>query len=303
MNLFPEEIPVLPITRDIENQLKALKDKLSQFDVYYTVSGALEERRSALESLWSKYEQYTDKNFIPQARVRFHQKSWEMYLGNVLLEHGFKLEKIKSNNPDLKVVDDLKPTTWIECVAPERGTTEDGVPEMAYGVVQDVPRDRILLRIANSFDDKSKAFLKYIEDRVVKDNEPRVIAINVAALGYVDGDPPWIINMLFAVGHLTLVFDKEHTHVISQHYSKIDRTIKLSGSEVLFGQFLDDKYKHISGVIYSRDNIINMSKVIGTECVFIPNPFAEVPIPENTFPFMGRFVSEGDKIHRIEGLN
>lgn len=297
--LFPETIPILPIDKEVENKLKKLKDQFPAFDDYYVVSAAVEERRVFFEELWCRYEPFADANFVEQSQKSFHQKTWEMYLGNVFLEKEHILESAGENAPDLKIMTN-SPTAWVECVAPQKGDGVDRVPDMVYGVVEHVPEEQIKLRIAASFEEKSNKFKKYIDDGVVKRDQPRIIAINGGGLGFtIEGEPPRVIAVLFAIGHLTLHFNPGHTEVVHTSFSRIDKVVKQSQAEVILGQFLSDKYKHISAVIYSKDAVLNRPLQIGTECVVVHNPFAEVPLPIDSFSFMTRFVSKEGAVHKI----
>jgi len=298
-NLFLKEIPVFSINKNSQDEIECLKIKFPNFDEYYIVSAAVKERRDNFEDLWRSYEPYADRNFIKQAQKRFHQKTWEMYLGVSFLKNGLFLEMAGKNAPDIKIINSGKPIIWVECVAPEKGNKADRVHGMIYGVAQNVPQEQIILRIASGFEIKSKQFEKYIESGIVKKDEPKVVAINGADLSYMDGDPAWIIRVLFAIGHLMLRFDKDHKKVIETFYSRIDKIIKKCGSEVSLGQFLSDQYKHISAVIYSHDNVLNRPEHIGTECVIVHNPFAEVPLPQNIFYFMTKYIAEGNNVYKV----
>lgn len=298
-SLFINEIVPVPEIKLTQAELDRLISQFPKFDVYYVASAALQERRDFLEDLWKSYEPYAEKNFIKEAQTHFHQRSWEMYIGNVFLKNGHNLERASANAPDIKIISQSTPTVWIECIAIERGETADRVPQMQYGIVQHIPQEQILLRIASGVEEKSKKILKYIANGSVKEKEPRVIAINRARLSHVDGDLPYVVKVLFAMGHPTLLFNKGHSEVIDSFYSQRDKITKQSGSDVGMGHFLSDKYKHISAVIYSMDYVINRKEPIGRECVLVLNPFADAPLPADTFPFMTKYIGEENKVHII----
>lgn len=298
--LFSIDIPVIPENEpQAQAQLDALKAAFPRLDEYFIVSGAVEERRARFENLWKIYEPYSDRDFVEQAQKRFHQKTWEMYLGNVLLRNGYSMEPVQTGKPDLKVVRKDEPTIWIECVAPEKGNGTDRVPEMVHGIVQTVPEEEILLRIAATFEEKSKKFSEYLKKHVIADNEPRVIAINIGDLDHVDGSPPRIISVLFAIGHLTLQFDQGRKNVTNTFYQRRTEISKKSGAKVQLGQFLGNEHKHVSAVIYSKNTVLNHPAHIGSDCILVHNPNTTVPLAEGVFPFMTSFVGGSDTVHRI----
>lgn len=297
--LFDPQIPILPITRTINARIAKLKKRFPKFDIYYLVSAAVQERRDVFEQMWQRYEPYADKGFVRQAQLRFHQKTWEIYLGSVLLEKGLILEKTGKNAPDIKVAIPNRPPIWIECVAPERGETQDRVPEMVHGIVQDVPEEQMLLRLKDSFEKKSKQFQKYLAGGVVQKTDARIIAINAGDLQYPEGDPPNIVKTLFALGYLTLRFDPEHKKVIETFWSRREKIKTKSGGEAALGHFLNEQFKDISGVIYSNRTALNRPNEPDAGCIVVLNPFAEVPLQLDDFGFMRKFIGEGNTVHSI----
>lgn len=299
-SLFVPEIPSIQPDENAYDQIEVLKSQFSHYNDYYVVSAALADRKKYFEDLWQKYEPYADGDFVEQAQKRFHQKTWEMYMGNVLLSNGFVLARAGRNAPDLKINHSERPNVWIECVCPEKGAQADRVPEMVYGMAVNVPEEEMLLRITNSFEEKSKKFQKYIEDGVVNSDEPRIIAINRADLDHVDSEPPLIIKALFAVGHLALRFNPDRSEVTERFYTHRPKLVKKSGGEVLLGHFLDDKHKHISAVIYTDRTVLNRPEYIGSECLLIHNPHAEVPLPVADFSFMQRYVGKDGVLQKLD---
>lgn len=71
-----------------ESELDAEKASHPDCDPYFIASGCIERRRELFEALWPAFEPYADPNFLQELRKHFHQRTWEMYLCNVLLQKG-----------------------------------------------------------------------------------------------------------------------------------------------------------------------------------------------------------------------
>jgi hypothetical protein len=296
--LFPDEIQIIERSPTENAELDALKAQHSDWDDYYLASAAIEERRKIFEDIWEIYEPYADKDFVQQAQKNFHQRSWEMYLGSVFLDKGFTLEATGKGKPDLKIINSTPPI-WVECVAPQKGDGADRVPPMQYGVVQSVPEKEMALRVSNVMKAKSEKYTKYLEEGAVGDKDVCVVAINGGELGYPDGTPPTILKVLFGVGFLTLHYNKDHTEVTRQSYSRREQVTKQSGEDVTLRFFLDDAHKHISAVIYSHKTMLNTPEDIGSECMLIHNPYAKNPLPINIFEFMQQYVVKGEEVTEV----
>src|SRR3989338_437414 len=121
--IFTVELPLVETNEELEK----IKGLYPRYDSYFIASGCCKERREKFDKLWIKYKPYTDKHFLNQIQTNFHQRSWEMYIGNVLLEKGLIMQS-KNEGPDF-VIDK---TAYVECVAPTKGdpAKPDSVPEM-----------------------------------------------------------------------------------------------------------------------------------------------------------------------------
>jgi hypothetical protein len=80
--IFTVNLPLVETDEEWEN----VKGTYPKYDSLFLAGGYCKERREKLDKLWIKYEPYADKHFLDQVRTNFHQRSWEMYVGNVLLE-------------------------------------------------------------------------------------------------------------------------------------------------------------------------------------------------------------------------
>ena len=76
-SIFTDNFPL--ITTDQE--LQVLKDKYPDYDSYYVASGSIQDRKKRFDDLYQKYHPYTDSHFLTEVKKKFHQRTWEMYLG------------------------------------------------------------------------------------------------------------------------------------------------------------------------------------------------------------------------------
>ena len=122
-SLFTVELPFVSTNKELEK----IKVMYPKYDSYFIASGCVKERKEKFEKLWQNFKPYADNHFLTEIKTNFHQRSWEMYVGNVLLEKKLSIES-KNEGPDFIVNDNI----YIECVAPTKGdpAKPDSVPEM-----------------------------------------------------------------------------------------------------------------------------------------------------------------------------
>lgn len=154
------------LVENTDDELQKLIDQNQDHDPYYIASGCIKERRDKFDGLWENFKLLKDNNFLGQYKLKghFHQKTWEMYFGNVLSEYGFSF-KCLNDGPDFVVdyANSNNQNFYVECVAPTRGEerkrgTLYSVPEIQYGFMQDVPTDKMLMRITGAIVDKTKQY-------------------------------------------------------------------------------------------------------------------------------------------------
>ena len=110
-----------------------------------------------MEKLWLDYHHYADKDFRQKLREDFHSRFWEMYLTCTLLYKSFPVKRKKTNRgPDI-LIEDSSRRIWIEAIAPTGGidSNPDKVPNMKYGVAQEVPDKEITLRYCSAISEKN----------------------------------------------------------------------------------------------------------------------------------------------------
>ncbi len=91
--IFTIELPCVENNEELEK----VKQRYRKYDPYFIASGCCKERREIFDKLWSNYKSYADSHFLSQIKTNFHQRSWEMYVGNVLLEKGLNIQCVAKN--------------------------------------------------------------------------------------------------------------------------------------------------------------------------------------------------------------
>jgi|SRR3989344_271071 len=156
-SIFTDDFPVIDSGQDLQTLIR----KYAEYDSYYVSSGAIRKRRDWFDYLYKRYYPYADGNFLSDLEKHFHQRTWEMYLGCVMLGNNIKIEQpIKDGGPDILFKYQGK-KVWIECVACNRGDEADQVPPIKYGVLQSLPVDNMLFRIVQALTDKYDIYRTY----------------------------------------------------------------------------------------------------------------------------------------------
>lgn len=269
-SVFIKEFPLVKS----DSELEKVKQMYPKFDPYFIASGCIKERREKFNKMWKNYKSYADSNFLTEIKTNFHQRSWEMYVGSVLLEKGLTI-KSEDKGPDFIVDNDL----YIECVAPTKGNLgkPDSVPEMFVALtpeeirVQDVPFDKIILRITGAVKDKALAqYEKWKSKKWFDPKAPFIIAINTGDLAHVE-DPsmPNVLKALFGFQFLQINIKTGATN-----FSHRDRVEKSNNESVSVNYFINEDFSFVSGVLFSDKSVLNHPKNIGEDCMFVNNPFA-----------------------------
>lgn len=308
MKLFSDNLP--PVKND--EGIALLKNQFPQYDLGYICQATAVSRsdvKNWIEDLWQQYEPYADKQFPEDFKRRFMQRSWELYLGTTLLNRGFKLGAHKDFGPDFDAhLQNGERLAWIEAVATEKGDGPDKVPEIVHGVVMAVPEKEMLLRIANALDKKFKQYQARLENKIVQNSDPYVIAINRSDLEHPESNIPLIIKVLFPIGHLALriMVDGKRAEKPESFWTTKLKIDKHSGKEVPTLFFEEKEHEGISAVIYCIDSILNSpqnSKEMGENFVTVHNPLAKNPLPNGIFPFGDEYKAKGGFINKIRHRN
>jgi len=263
-----------------------------------------EKNRQYLESLWEEFEPYADKNYMSEFCRDFHPRFWEMYLGCSFLEHNYRLmHRFSDAGPDIKLdLDGL--TVWIEAVAPKKGKGADAVPGLNNDESEKVqwfrvPEEKIILRFTSEIKDKNKKYLDYLAKEIVKFNEPFVIAINGYEVWPYSEDPdiPLICKAAFPIGQPTIPWDDDDSFG-EEEYSFRPVINKSNNSPVFTNDFLTGNLDGISGILFSLSNYLILPQIAGEDMIFIQNPTAKNPLPNNWINFGLEYWLEPGKLYR-----
>jgi len=181
------------------------------------------------------------------------------------------------------------------------GTGADSVPNYSSGQAQEVPAEKILLRLRGAIEDKYKKYLGYLEKRIVSPNDYFVIAVNGGLIPHsiLETDPPRIVSALFPLGERFVTIDRNTMEVIDTGFGYRGKLIKQSGSEVPTTLFTSDDYRCISAVLYSNSDAGNHPSAladVGSDFTVIYNPFAKNPMPRGVLPSGRDYVVENEHL-------
>jgi len=272
------------------NELQKIIKEYPKYDSYYIASCCKKERKEIFDSLWQIYQPLADKHFLSDCKKHFHQRTWEMYLGVALIKNGLNISS-SEEGPDFVVDKGRENEIFIEATACTRGDTKDAVPAEYLAEkpeeirVQDVPYDKMLIRLTNSLDSKYKDFIK-------KKEKPYIIAINRSGLGYLD-DIPLILKCLFGLGFQSFQMINGKFFNTGWEMKKI--VFKESGAKVPISFFEEEEHNIISAVIYSEKSVLNCPKEIGSDCILVHNPKAKLPIDPKIFSFFRQYKAKYKK--------
>lgn len=249
-----------------------------------------QQLRAMLQEMWSRYEPYADSDFRHGFARDVDGRFWEMYLGCTLLEAGRTLLPVverqrDGGQPDLCVLEDGR-RIWIEAITPDEGAPGPDqivrpVPINEGGGLVAAPIRQAQLRTSSAFWTKAQKIGRYIEQGVIAPDDPRIIAISASRFGiYVAEQPlPLIMTTLFPIGDAYVTVDRETGDVLEEGFHAAP-LIQRERNPIPRTAFLDPRFAHISGVIWSRIGISNLARQV-RPITYVHNPLAETPLPPN----------------------
>lgn len=280
------------LDRGFEN-LKAAESRIEQ------------QLRAMLQEMWDRYEPYADPDFRHGFARDVDGRIWEMYLGCTLLEAGRTLLPVsdrqrEGGQPDLCVVEDGR-RIWIEAITPDEGAPGPDqivrpVPINEGGGLVAAPIRQAQLRTSGAFWTKAQKIGRYIEQCVIAPEDTRIIAISASRFGvYVADQPlPLIMTTLFPIGDAYFTIDRDTGDVLEEGFDTAP-LIHRDRNPIPRTAFLDERFADISGVIWSRVGLGNLSRQV-RPITYVHNPLAQVPLPTNWGVWDREFVTtqQGD---------
>lgn len=249
-----------------------------------------QEIRATLEEMWARYEPYADPGFRQGFARDVDGRFWEMYLGCTLIDAGRTLLPVserrgEGGQPDLCVLEDGR-RIWIEAITPDAGAAGPDqivrpVPINEGGRLVAAPIRQAQLRTSGAFWTKARKIGRYIEQGVIELGDVRIIAISASRFGvYVAEQPfPLIVTTLLPIGDAFITIDRDTGEVVDQGFHAAP-FIQRARNPIPRTAFLDERFAHISGVIWSRISIGNLSRQV-RPITFVHNPLAQVPLSTN----------------------
>lgn len=275
---------------------KLFSDYINPSDKLYCIirdEQRCDNYKSYIENLWSTYQPYADKDFPMQLAQDFHARFWEMYLTCTLIHKSFDVvpKQTRAKGPDIKI-NHASTAIWIEAVTPTSGspTKPDSVPDLKYGVAQQVPDDQITLRYCSAIHDKySDKYFKYVKDGIITLEDCYIVALNGCKIPWRGGDfePPRIVRCVLPFGWQVVTTNTSSHKVVNRGNQYRAYLKKTSGNTVDTDIFIKSEYSHISAIIFSNIDFANLTPAMGEDFIIIHNPLTSTKLPDN-FPKVGR---------------
>jgi hypothetical protein len=255
----------------------------------------------ALEQMWAQFEPYADPDYREAFARDPESRFWEMALGCSLLDAGKTLVPTADQNrekghPDFCVMEG-KNRIWIEAIAPKAGDDpDDGIPELVPlndgGRVTFQPTRQVHLRITSALWTKKQVFERYIENGVVESGEQCIIAVGASNFGIHAGGfgHPLAVSAVFPIGNEYIRIDRESLEVVEQGHEHSPEIERAKGA-IPRTAFMDEEFGSISGLIWSRVSIGNMSRE-ARPLSYIHNPIASDPLSQRWGVWDREYVAE-----------
>jgi len=239
--------------------------------------------------MWARYEPYADPNFCGAFARDPEGRFWEMFLGCTLLDAGKTLlptteRQRAGGQPDICVLDGDR-RIWIEAIAPDRG---GGGPDQVRGPrpinegggFEPAPIRQAQLRATSALWTKSQIVQRYLHEGTLGNEDVRIIAIGGGRFGIYapEGGLPLIMSAVFPIGSEYVTINRENGAVVDQGFQQ-SLQIARQGPAIPRTAFVTDTFSHISGIIWSRVSIGNMSR-LQSPLTFVHNPLALVPMQQ-----------------------
>lgn len=249
-----------------------------------------QQMRATLQEMWTLYEPYADPDFRHGFARDVDGRFWEMYLGCTLLEAGRTLLPVverhrEGGQPDLCVLENGH-RIWIEAVAPDEGAPGPDqivrpVPINEGGALVAAPIRQAQLRTSGAFWTKAQKISHYMAQGVIAPEDPRIIAVSASRFGlYVPEEPlPLIMTTLFPIGDAYITVDRDTGVVLEEGYYA-SPFIQRERNPIPRTAFVDERFADISGVLWSRIGIGNLSRKV-RPISYVHNPLAQTPLPTN----------------------
>ncbi len=278
--------------------------KYPNFCKYYIRCAMGIHERKYFEDICTRTKEYLDEDFDKKAQKNFHQRSWEMYMVNLMLNNSKSLVvPDKQGDADIKFEVMNNKTLHVECVAPKKG--EDGniksvadreIYDGKFTIYDSEPH-KFIIRLCNSLLEKFEQYQRRLLSGKVLITDQYVIAINmdIVTADYIKMSDVLSYFSFYGYEIEKISYDQVSTKVYENTtWSReiIQSPIVINGEKKDIHiplVFLNTKIGlGISGVILSFHKVIN--NVIEERILhFIHNPDAQNPVDRSEFAFMNQY--------------
>jgi hypothetical protein len=242
--------------------------------------------RQHCDDLWRDFARHADPNFAEEFSLHLHERWFEMYFTVALLRARLNVTCLKPG-PDVLVTLANGTRIWIEAICATAGVAglPDSVPAVQCAaidrplVVTARSTEQMTLRICNALSSKAAVFRRYLAERIVLPTDLFAIAINVHAVPNLWADMgDLMMRALYGVGDLVLTVSRDTGAIIGSRHDELTHIAKnRTGALVGVQPFIDGSLSHISAVIGSRADAVNLPRRLGDDLMLFPNLTATVP--------------------------
>lgn len=245
--------------------------------------------RKHVNELYEVTQDILDKKFSKQIKHNFQACYAEMYFAATLRDRiSINVTHPSDKGPDF-YLDQF--SCWLEVVASSDG--KDGnpntIPKIDYNGDYSYPEDKVILRLSSVFKAKAEKLEKDICKGIINYSDLIVICISGGGMSenlpMDDGGFHQIIKALFPVGNMNYLIDRSSKEITGRKFEYRDSISKITDSgemPIETNFFLNEKYSHVSAVVYSWANAANPTdrENWGRDFYIIHNPLAKNPLPK-----------------------
>jgi hypothetical protein len=255
--------------------------------------------RKLCDALWRRYAPLADRHFREDARKNFLQRFWEMYLGVTLMDRGIPLQRHGDEGPEFFASLDGR-RVWFEAIAPRPGEGPDRVGDIPSGEAQEIPTEKILLRLTNALDEKRKRYRAAVTKGIIGAQDAYVLALNTRGVPYafLGDEVPYFVRAFLPFGPLTMDIDTrtlEATEPFSEYRAAIR---KAKGTEIPTRWFLDGSANFCSAVLHSAVDYANFPDELGADFAVLHNPTAAVDLGSDLLCWCEQVYFDGSGLRR-----
>jgi hypothetical protein len=279
------------------------------------------EVRDCLTVLYQQFREWGlkdgkfDQDFTDGADDHFYAYTWEMVLARHLVKCGLEVSSA-DEGPDFKVPHKGS-AIWIEAICPSPvGIPDDWLnfPSSGESRVGSVPHEAMLLRWTSALKEKKEKLTGrvisnrgtreeivkpgYLQNGIVGERDPYVIAISACRLGYGNtmlhtgiSQFPFAVEAAFPVGPVEIVIDRMTMKQLDRRHSHRASIKKPNGADVPTDSFLNPAYSGVSAILGTPAGI-NAACGDRYPVALVHNPLAANKLPVGVICADAEYVAE-----------